>query len=243
MSKQVSHLYEFGPFRLDARERLLLREGEAVPLTPKAFETLLLLVESAGHTLEKDELMSRLWPDIFVEEANLTNNISLLRKALEESPNGHEYIKTVPRRGYRFIGAVKTTVAGGAAAPASELRRTSSLPTTSTSSASAEHIISEIKNHKKSVMLFLAALIIGVAAVVYLFPGSKPIDSVAVLPFVNVSADPNTEYLSDGISESLINTLRGFRSCGLSHALSRFDTRAETVIRKPSGVNLAFERC
>src|SRR5215468_9919652 len=108
MSKQVSHLYEFGPFRIDVADRLLLREGEAVPLTPKAFETLLLLVESAGHTVEKDELMRRLWPDTSVEEANLANNISLLRKALEESPNGHEYIKTVPRRGYRFVRAVKT---------------------------------------------------------------------------------------------------------------------------------------
>ena len=68
MSKQMSHLYEFGPFRIDVAERQLLREGEAVPLTPKAFETLLLLVESAGHTVEKDELMRRLWPDTFVEE-------------------------------------------------------------------------------------------------------------------------------------------------------------------------------
>src|SRR5215470_5596014 len=116
MSEQMSHLYEFGPFRIDVAERLLLRDGEAVPLTPKAFETLLLLVESRGHTVEKDELMGRLWPDTFVEEANLTNNISLLRKALEESPNGHEYIKTVPRRGYRFVGDVKTVVAEDMAA-------------------------------------------------------------------------------------------------------------------------------
>jgi Tol biopolymer transport system component/DNA-binding winged helix-turn-helix (wHTH) protein len=111
MSNQVNYLYEFGPFRVDVADRLLLRDGEAVPLTPKAFETLLLLVESQGHTVEKDELMRRLWPDTFVEEANLTNNISLLRKALEESPNGHEYIKTVPRRGYRFVGDVNTVVA------------------------------------------------------------------------------------------------------------------------------------
>jgi DNA-binding winged helix-turn-helix (wHTH) protein/Tol biopolymer transport system component len=116
MSKQASHFYEFGPFRIDVAERLLLREGEAVPLTPKAFETLLLLVESAGHAVEKEELMKRLWPDTFVEEANLANNISLLRKALEENPNGHEYIKTVPRRGYRFVGVVKTDVADDMAA-------------------------------------------------------------------------------------------------------------------------------
>lgn len=106
MSKQVSQLYEFGPFRIDVADRLLLREGEAVPVTPKAFETLLVLVERRGHTVEKDELMRRLWPDTFVEEANLTNNISLLRKALNESP-GHEYIHTVPRRGYRFVAELR----------------------------------------------------------------------------------------------------------------------------------------
>src|SRR5215469_1401654 len=111
MSKRGGHLYEFGQFRIDVAERLLLREGEAVPLTPKAFETLLLLVERAGHTVEKEELMRRLWPDTFVEEANLANNISLLRKALGESTNGHEYIKTVPRRGYRFVGVVRAVVA------------------------------------------------------------------------------------------------------------------------------------
>src|SRR5262249_15559409 len=90
---------------------------------------LLLLVERCGHTLEKDELMKRLWPDTFVEEANLTNNISILRKSLDGSPEGHEYIKTVPRRGYRFVGPVKTIVAeldslvgDGGSGPASAAR-------------------------------------------------------------------------------------------------------------------------
>jgi DNA-binding winged helix-turn-helix (wHTH) protein/Tol biopolymer transport system component len=97
-------VYEFGPFRLDPRERKLMRGSELVPLTPKAFDALHLLVRNSGHLLEKDELITALWPDSFVEEGNLTNNISLLRKVLGDDP---PYIETVPKRGYRFIGAVR----------------------------------------------------------------------------------------------------------------------------------------
>src|SRR5215467_11754033 len=96
-------LYEFGPFRLEPVERKLLRGNEIVVLTPKAFDTLVLLVRNSGLLLEKDELIRALWPDSFVEEGNLTNNISLLRKALGDDP---AYIETVPKRGYRFVGAV-----------------------------------------------------------------------------------------------------------------------------------------
>jgi DNA-binding winged helix-turn-helix (wHTH) protein/tetratricopeptide (TPR) repeat protein len=107
MSRQTTHSYEFGPFRLDPNERLLLRDGQSLPLTPKAFEALLLLVENSGRVLGKQELVERLWPETFVEEANLTNNISLLRKALGDSSEEPHYIETVPRRGYRFVAAVK----------------------------------------------------------------------------------------------------------------------------------------
>src|SRR5215510_9292224 len=107
MSHQPKNLYEFGPFRLDAAERLLLRDGEAVPLTPKAFDLLLALVERHGHLLEKEELLKKVWPDTFVEEANLASNISQLRKALGDGENGYRYIETMPKRGYRFVAGVK----------------------------------------------------------------------------------------------------------------------------------------
>ncbi len=103
MSRESKTLYEFGPFRLDADERLLLREGEAVPLTPKAFDLLLALVQRHGHLLEKDELLKKVWPDAFVEEANLSYTISQIRKALGEGEGGSRYIETVPKRGYRFV--------------------------------------------------------------------------------------------------------------------------------------------
>lgn len=107
MSKQAKHVYGFGPFRLDRAERLLLRDGQVVPLKGKAFDILLVLVENRGHLLEKEELMKRVWPDAFIEEANLTVYISSLRKALGEGSNGHQYIETVPKHGYRFIAEVR----------------------------------------------------------------------------------------------------------------------------------------
>src|SRR5262245_22539529 len=106
-------VYEFGPFRLDLKERLLLRENESVSLIPKAFDLLVALVESGGRLVEKDELMRRVWPDSFVEEGNLAQNISLIRKALGESETA-KFIETVPRRGYRFIASVREIRDSGA---------------------------------------------------------------------------------------------------------------------------------
>src|SRR5262245_60992987 len=107
MSLQTKHIYEFGRFRLDAAERLLLRNGKTVSLTPKAFDLLLVLVEGHGHLLEKDELLKKVWPDTFVEEANLASNISQLRKALGDGENGNRYIETARKRGYRLVASVK----------------------------------------------------------------------------------------------------------------------------------------
>ena len=107
MEKKLKGLYEFADFRLDAEERLLLRAGEVVPLTPKAFDLLLALIEQPGHLLEKEVLLKTVWPDAFVEENNLADNISRLRKTLGEGEDGRKFIETVPRRGYRFVAEVK----------------------------------------------------------------------------------------------------------------------------------------
>jgi DNA-binding winged helix-turn-helix (wHTH) protein/Tfp pilus assembly protein PilF len=107
MSEPKSNLYEFDQFRLDLDEKALWKEGAAVPITPKAFDTLAILVERGGRLVEKDELMKRLWPDSFVEENSLSQNIYLVRKALGEESRGTRYIETVPRRGYRFTAPVK----------------------------------------------------------------------------------------------------------------------------------------
>ncbi len=109
MTSDYRQLYKFGAFHLDTEDRLLLRNGEVVPLAPKAFDVLLALVKQPGHLLEKEELLKTVWPDSFVEENNLADNISKLRKALGEGENGQKYIETIPRRGYRFIAEVRQT--------------------------------------------------------------------------------------------------------------------------------------
>src|SRR6266513_2932130 len=107
------HIYEFGPFQLIPEERQLLRDNQPVPLTPKSFDLLLVLVENNGHLIEKGELMKQVWSDSFVEDAVLTVNVSALRRALGEGPNEHQYVETVPRRGYRFVASVKERWDGG----------------------------------------------------------------------------------------------------------------------------------
>jgi len=105
-------LYEFGPFRLDPEKQVLYRDSQPVPVTPKALETLLFLVRRSREDVSKDDLMKALWPDSFVEEANLSQNIFVLRKALGDTPEDRRYIVTLPGRGYRFAADVRTVTEG-----------------------------------------------------------------------------------------------------------------------------------
>src|SRR5918998_5702701 len=107
MSEQIKHFYEFGPFRLDPLKRRLMRDGEPVRLTPKAFDLLLVLVEERGRTVEKDELFAKVWPGVTVEENNLNQNITALRKSLGDSRQESQYIATIPGVGYRFVAEVR----------------------------------------------------------------------------------------------------------------------------------------
>lgn len=107
MRTRREHCFVFGPFRLEPEEGRLLRDGLLVPLTPKAFAMLLVLVSHSGRLVGEDVLMQELWPDAFVEEGNLTFTMSVLRKALGDSARIARYIETVPKRGYRFIAPVR----------------------------------------------------------------------------------------------------------------------------------------
>jgi DNA-binding winged helix-turn-helix (wHTH) protein len=107
MSAQFDHIYEFGQFRLEVAERLLLGKEGPIPLTPKEFETLLYLVQQSGHLIEKEEFMRQVWPDTTVEEGNRARNVWALRRALGDDNSEHRYIETVPKRGYRFVAPVR----------------------------------------------------------------------------------------------------------------------------------------
>jgi|SRR2546422_171418 len=108
MDESQAHIFEFGNFNVDAAKRLLLKgDGETVPLMPKAFDTLLYLVEHNGKVIEKDELMSAIWKDTIVEENNLTQNISILRRVLGERHGENRFIATIPGHGYKFVAEVR----------------------------------------------------------------------------------------------------------------------------------------
>jgi Tol biopolymer transport system component/DNA-binding winged helix-turn-helix (wHTH) protein len=162
VNRDRPELYEFGPFRLEPAERKLTRGNEIVTLAPKAFDTLVMLVRNSGHLLEKDDLISTLWPDTFVEEGSLSNNIFLLRKALGEDP---AFIETVPRRGYRFIGEIALPARGPEQHGA---KRVSTLPGTSEVLPSADTRTRRLAL-RYSIMSFVVALLAG--AVLFLIYG------------------------------------------------------------------------
>lgn len=180
--------YEFGHFRLNVAERLLLCDRDTVPLTPKAFELLLVLVEQHGHLLEKDELLKLVWPDTFVEETNLTSNISLIRKALGEGENGHKFIETVPKRGYRFVAEVRE---GGQ-------QNASELPLELNGYKAALEPMAEPKSSlqfsARRITLVAITVLTLAAAAWFFFSRQQPAltdkDFVLVADFVNTTGDP-----------------------------------------------------
>lgn len=174
MSLQTKHIYEFGPFRLDAAEHLLLRDGEAVPLTLKAFDLLLALVERHGHLLEKDELLRKVWLDTFVEEANLTSNISQLRKALGDGENGQRYIETAPKRGYRFVAGVKAVAVNGGEPDEQKQVEPGEISKEPVAASDTGGFFGQIRGHKLGISVTVAALIIGLVVMSYLRSSTNP---------------------------------------------------------------------
>jgi DNA-binding winged helix-turn-helix (wHTH) protein/TolB-like protein/Tfp pilus assembly protein PilF len=215
MGQQDNHSYEFGRFRLKIAERVLLREGEPVPLTPKVFDILLTLVENGGQVVAKDDLMKRVWPNTFVEEGNLTQNISLLRKALGETPGGIQFIETVPRRGYRFVAETSETWGDDTPSGNGHQERALSLETTTEPTlVPVSNTTSQLARYKRTpVFALIAAVLVAGTIVLVYFTGwgkaenSSAIQSIAVLPFVDESADPDAQYINDKIAENLINSL------------------------------------
>ena len=244
MTKQSNHLYEFGPFLLNPAERLLLRGGEAVQLTAKAFDTLLVLVENSGRVVKKDTLLERVWSDTVVEESTLAQNIFTLRKTLGDDDGENGYIETVPRQGYRFVSEVREL-------PDAEPRLIVEKRIRSRIIAEQEEeIVVQAKAVRESepvetargrrvafkpVTRWLSAsiLVAGIAAaLIYFWMSAKEsaapseVKTVAVLPFKPISPADRDEYLEFGMAETLITKLS---------QINRLVVRSMGSVRKYAG--------
>jgi DNA-binding winged helix-turn-helix (wHTH) protein/TolB-like protein/tetratricopeptide (TPR) repeat protein len=213
MPSCIKHLYRFGPFELDPAERLLSSDGRAVPLSPKAFDMLVVLVERGGHLCKREELMSVLWPDSFVEEGNLSVTVSSLRKVLHDDCGQPSYIETVSKRGYRFVASVSHVVERNDPEPAIE-------------TAPQEQVIAGQKESETArapkalsrrfatlaVVVVIATLflarIVGVRGGSAAAPAGSPIvHSLAVLPFQTVGDKNGGEYVGIAMADALITKL------------------------------------
>ena len=204
MATEPRIIYEFGPFRMDPDKQRLLRENNPVPVTPKAFETLLALVRRSRDVVSKEELLKEVWPDSFVEESNLSQNIFLLRKALGDTAENREYIVTLPGRGYRFAAPVRTVTEPGEALVAQARTRTqivieeneAETHEAETDQASKTLPISQTRRASRIFLLSMAVVAVLLALGAFLFIRSRrprnlgEKDSILVADFVNTTGDP-----------------------------------------------------
>jgi DNA-binding winged helix-turn-helix (wHTH) protein/TolB-like protein len=245
---QIRQQYCFGNFRVDPAERLLTRDGDAIRLQPKVFDTLMVLVENRGRLVAKDELITRIWPDTFIEEATLARNISDLRRALGQAAD-QKYIETVPKHGYRFVAAVREL------SPVKEdlvleVHRTARIVTEeiepSRSGGEVESrdparpfgatLFGSGPAKKARAGIYLLALggtaVIIAAFLFYLWrsestaAGSAEVPSIAVLPFLPISSELRDEYLELGMADALITHLS---------SINRLVVRSANSVRKYAG--------
>ena len=210
--------YEFGDFRILPAERVLIHQGKLVPLTPKVFDLLLLLVQNHGQVVEKERLMNEIWPDTFVEEGNLTQNISVLRKYLGNTSSGGPFIQTIPRRGYRFVGDVRIDGANEVT-----IDERSGTPRW---------------NRLMLVVLGATLCLIFVTGLLWTMwrktvreaalTAAPPIKTIAVLPFKPLSNDVREQYLELGIADALITRLS---------SIKQLMVRPTSSVRKFAGTN------
>lgn len=219
-------IFEFGEFRLDAEKRVLRRrDGEPVPLTPKVLDTLLFLVEGRGRVIDKNELMSAIWPDTIVEENNLSQNISILRRALGENRGGNRFIVTIPGRGFKFVADVD------ALEHAEDLIESDKPPSVSSPGPKDSESDTKHAHLRKLLLPFLAlTIVVAVAAAGLYYRRSASADTkiktIAVLPFRPIVAQDRDEALELGMADTLIAKLSASREITVRplSSVRRFDS-------------------
>jgi DNA-binding winged helix-turn-helix (wHTH) protein/TolB-like protein/Flp pilus assembly protein TadD len=240
--------FRFSEFELDVSKRLLLRDGEPVSLNPKTLELLFVLIESRGEIVTKDELLEKVWPDQIIEEGNLKVHVSALRKAFGQIGNDHRFIVTVPGRGYSFVADLEN--------PANEemvveTHRYSTIVTEESESVEDDgrDLIAlpahPVVTQKRSAIIGLSILVI-VAALGYWYLGrttASPavIETIAVMPFVNENGNADVDYLSDGMTETLINSLSQLPGLSVKARSSAFQYKDKSAAPKQIGSDLSVQ--
>jgi DNA-binding winged helix-turn-helix (wHTH) protein/TolB-like protein len=241
MALESQVLYEFDSFRLNPADHSLRCAGKAVSLTPKSFDILVTLIESNGRLVTKDELMKKIWPDSFVEEANLTVNVSALRKALGDTPEHQQYIETVPKLGYRFIASVTSrqseNSASIAAAPVAQKTIEPASVETKQPDSVAALLDSSGRVHRFGVWILLGAAI--VVALVFWQLRKSPAPStttshsrsLAILPFQNVKNDPDSDFLGYSLADAVITRLGSVQALRVrpSYAIEKYRNQVAEI--------------
>jgi DNA-binding winged helix-turn-helix (wHTH) protein/TolB-like protein/Flp pilus assembly protein TadD len=233
MQAAPAHVYEFGDFRLDTAKRLLRQlDGTTVPLTPRVFETLLYMVEHHGIVLDKERLMEAVWPDSIVEENNLSQNISTLRRIFGDTPGSHSYIVTVPGRGYRFVATVRERTDNGSATVEREQATTPTSQENRTEAATEKDRWQLPGKTGGPLALAVLGVILLATAVISRGPivqwleqhgvasaapatlsgtVAERVHSVAVLPFAPLDQDLNDELLGLGMADAVIGRMSNLK--------------------------------
>lgn len=260
MNQSSRSIFAFDQFVLAPEEQLLLRDGQPVALTPKTFELLVVLVRNSGHLVKKDELLQQVWPDSFVEEVNLSVNISALRKALGEDQGVTRFIETVPKRGYRFVAPVRLigdetteivlrrhltasivtevdeSIPEGDSQPAHEVET----KPVGISSVPSPSPVGKLR-HNRAALAAGMVLVIAFAGMflwrTYSKSAAVPLDSVAVLPFT--TGDAANEYLADGLSEATMNGLAQLSKLRVAPRTSAFRYKKQPLDPEKIGRELA----
>jgi DNA-binding winged helix-turn-helix (wHTH) protein/TolB-like protein len=257
---KIKDVYDFGSFRLDPANRLLLRDGEPVALTPKAFDLLLVLVHNGSRLTTKEELMRKVWPKSIVEEANVTVNISALRRILGETADGRPYIETVPKMGYRFIapvveahevpkemaaatGPAAHRAGGGPSSPAPDRGVVSAKAAINSQQPARENVWRRLGATRALGLLFVFA------AAVSFFSYHRPLQrtaypsqsrSLAVLPFQNLRPDTESSFLEFSLADAVITKLGYVSELAVrpSYAVQKYKARPIDIGQVASDLNV-----
>jgi TolB-like protein/DNA-binding winged helix-turn-helix (wHTH) protein len=224
-------LYEFEGFCLDVARRILLAasSGERISLTPKAFDTLIHLVEHHGTLVEKEVLIAALWPHVVVEDNSLERSISQVRKALGETPGENRFIVTEPGRGYRFVAAVRLLDAPEETA---ETRPT----------AEPDRRLPPPKALRRASAVAAVAIVMCAAGLVYFFStrhtSASTRSSLAVMPFTNLTGNPEMDYFGDGMADELIQRLARVPGLKVPARTSTFAYKGQNIDARRIGHDL-----